>query len=81
MRAAKAVHETFAPWKLNYACYGNAEPHVHWHIVPRYADDPNLDGDPWRARRAWRDVTPASEQNISATQARKVAAQIRENWV
>jgi diadenosine tetraphosphate (Ap4A) HIT family hydrolase len=37
MRAAKAIHETFAPSKLNYACYGNVEPHVHWHIVPRCA--------------------------------------------
>ncbi len=80
MRAAKAVHETFAPWKLNYSCYGNAEPHVHWHIVPRYEDDPNRDGNPWRAWRAWRDATPASDQNISGTQASEIAAQIRENW-
>lgn len=79
MRAAKAIHDTFAPSKLNYSCYGNAEPHVHWHIVPRYADDPNRDGDPWRAWRAWRDATPLSEQNISGRRASEIAAEIREN--
>jgi diadenosine tetraphosphate (Ap4A) HIT family hydrolase len=39
-----AVGRTLAtllkPLKLNYECLGNQEPHVHWHIFPRYADDP-----------------------------------------
>ena len=79
MRAAKAVHKTFAPSKLNYSSYGNAEPHVHWHIVPRYEDDAYRDGDPWRMWRAWRDATPPSKQNISSDQAAKIAAEIRAN--
>lgn len=33
---------------MNFACYGNAEPHVHWHIVPMYEDDPHPRKDPWR---------------------------------
>lgn len=36
MRATSAVRATYSPWKLNHACYGNSEPHVHWHIIPRY---------------------------------------------
>ena len=28
------------PLKLNYECLGNQEPHVHWHVFPRYAEDP-----------------------------------------
>ncbi len=28
------------PVKLNYLTLGNALPHLHTHIVPRYADDP-----------------------------------------
>jgi len=79
MRAAKAINETFAPLKLNYSCYGNAEPHVHWHVVPRYEDEANPDGDPWRALRAWRDTTPPSEQNISSSRASEIAAEIRAN--
>jgi diadenosine tetraphosphate (Ap4A) HIT family hydrolase len=75
MRAATALNETFRPWKLNYSCYGNAEPHVHWHIVPRYQGDPNLGSDPWR------EVERFSEQTITPDQAREVAAQIRRNFV
>ncbi|MBA4119665.1 MAG: hypothetical protein C0513_03065 [Isosphaera sp.] len=29
-----------APPRINYACLGNQVAHVHWHLVPRHADDP-----------------------------------------
>ncbi len=37
--AAEAIHAVTHPLKLNYECLGNAEPHVHWHLFPRYAGD------------------------------------------
>ena len=27
------------PLKLNYECLGNLEPHVHWHVFPRYESE------------------------------------------
>lgn len=30
----------YEPYQLNYMTFGNAVPHVHTHIVPRYPDDP-----------------------------------------
>src|SRR3954468_19021404 len=36
----RALPEAFAPIKLNYDVLGNTVPHLHTHIVPRYADDP-----------------------------------------
>jgi diadenosine tetraphosphate (Ap4A) HIT family hydrolase len=36
----RAIEAAFAPVKLNYDLLGNSVPHLHTHIVPRYADDP-----------------------------------------
>ena len=38
---AEAVFRAFAPRKLNYELLGNSVAHLHWHIFPRYDDDPN----------------------------------------
>jgi diadenosine tetraphosphate (Ap4A) HIT family hydrolase len=41
MVATRALVAAYQPWKMNHACYGNADEHIHWHILPRYADDPD----------------------------------------
>jgi diadenosine tetraphosphate (Ap4A) HIT family hydrolase len=40
LRVARAVERRYAPAKLNLQILGNAVPHLHTHIVPRYVDDP-----------------------------------------
>ena len=40
MRVARALQAVLRPVKLNYDVLGNSVPHLHTHIVPRYADDP-----------------------------------------
>jgi diadenosine tetraphosphate (Ap4A) HIT family hydrolase len=47
MIAGKAVFEAFEPWKMNYSCYGNTVEHIHWHIFPRYLEDPDHRNHPW----------------------------------
>ena len=37
---ARAIHAHFGPAKLNFLTLGNAVPHLHTHIQPRYLDDP-----------------------------------------
>jgi diadenosine tetraphosphate (Ap4A) HIT family hydrolase len=44
---AEAVFRAFKPRKLNYELLGNSVAHLHWHIVPRYADDPNPQWPIW----------------------------------
>jgi diadenosine tetraphosphate (Ap4A) HIT family hydrolase len=45
-RVAAALQQVYRPVKLNYAVYGNLCPHVHCHLVPRYAtDDPMVPVD------------------------------------
>jgi diadenosine tetraphosphate (Ap4A) HIT family hydrolase len=40
LAVGRALQAVFAPVKLNYNLLGNSVPHLHTHIVPRYADDP-----------------------------------------
>ncbi len=47
-RLSKALEEEFRPMKLNLLTLGNAVPHLHTHVVPRYLDDPAPAGPlPW----------------------------------
>jgi diadenosine tetraphosphate (Ap4A) HIT family hydrolase len=40
MRAGRALEQVFTPIKLNFQLLGNAVPHLHCHITPRYYGDP-----------------------------------------
>ncbi len=44
---AQAIAEEFHPRKMNYELLGNQVPHVHWHLFPRYEDDP------WALKPVW----------------------------
>jgi diadenosine tetraphosphate (Ap4A) HIT family hydrolase len=44
---AEAVFRAFAPRKLNYELLGNSVWHLHWHLFPRYANDPNPQWPVW----------------------------------
>ncbi len=55
------------PTTMNLASLGNQVPHLHWHVIPRFADDPYFPDSIWaharRApaeRRAWGDVLPSA---------------------
>jgi len=36
---ASALHNAFKPQKVNYGAYGDTCAHLHFHLVPKYADD------------------------------------------
>ena len=46
-RVASALRKVVAPVRLNYACLGNFVTHVHWHVIPRHADDPEPTKPVW----------------------------------
>lgn len=74
-RVARAVRLTFAsqgegggPVRLNYECLGNVVPHIHWHIVPRHAGEPDLRAAIWlRSPEALRgSMAPEERQRLAA---------------
>ena len=44
------LRELLAPEKINLASFGNVVPHLHWHVIPRFAGDPHFPNSVWSAR-------------------------------
>ena len=42
-----ALRALYRPIKINLASLGNVVPHLHWHVVPRFADDPQFPAPIW----------------------------------
>jgi diadenosine tetraphosphate (Ap4A) HIT family hydrolase len=41
------LREQLEPVKINLASLGNVVPHLHWHVIPRYVDDPHFPQPIW----------------------------------
>ena len=41
------LRELMRPDKINLASLGNLVPHLHWHVIPRFADDPHFPAPIW----------------------------------
>ena len=44
------LRTVLAPDKINLASLGNVVPHLHWHVIPRFADDAHFPAPVWAAR-------------------------------
>ena len=44
-----AVRAVQRPDKINLASLGNMTPHLHWHVIPRWRDDPAFPQAIWAA--------------------------------
>ncbi len=46
-----ALRAVCKPLKINLASLGNVTPHVHWHVIARFADDPHYPKPVWAERQ------------------------------
>jgi diadenosine tetraphosphate (Ap4A) HIT family hydrolase len=52
--------DLLSPTKINIAALGTAAPHLHFHVIPRFADDPTFPDPVWLpATRASKRALPA----------------------
>ncbi|TVO67652.1 HIT family protein [Denitromonas ohlonensis] len=54
-----AVRQVFSPTKINLASLGNMVPHLHWHVIARYADDAHFPDPIWAAPKRAAPAQPA----------------------
>ena len=46
-----ALRQLYNPDKVNLASLGNVVPHVHWHVIARFADDAHFPDAIWTPAR------------------------------
>lgn len=71
--AARAIARATDSPRVNYAVLGNTEPHLHWHLIPRFPDR-----EPLPARPPWEHPERASPLDISAVSSltERIAAEL-----
>jgi diadenosine tetraphosphate (Ap4A) HIT family hydrolase len=57
-----ALRDVLQPAKINLASFGNVVPHLHWHVIPRFADDPHFPEPLWGARQREPDPVRLTER-------------------
>ena len=68
---ARALAAVYDAKKMNYELLGNELPHIHWHLVPRRADDPAPRRPVWTHAHEPRPLSPAEQRaRIDAIRAR-----------
>jgi diadenosine tetraphosphate (Ap4A) HIT family hydrolase len=59
----QVLRELLAPTKINLASLGNVVPHLHWHVIARFADDSHFPQPIWGVRQ--RDPVPPIAERLS----------------
>ncbi len=66
--AALAIKLAVNPFKMNYEILGNADPHVHCHLVPRQSDEPKPKVPAW--------LHPKEQSALAAGKAEEIKQRI-----
>jgi diadenosine tetraphosphate (Ap4A) HIT family hydrolase len=66
----RALRALLSPDKINLASLGNQVPHLHWHVIPRFADDAHFPDPVWAARRRDGRAHPVDGAALAAAVAR-----------
>ncbi|AVQ83933.1 MULTISPECIES: HIT family protein [unclassified Variovorax] len=60
----QCMRERLKPAKMNIAALGNMVPHLHWHVIARFAGDSHFPGSVWAP--AQRERNAAHEAEIAS---------------
>lgn len=78
-RIARAIRRVFpaggadgGPPRINYECLGNLVAHIHWHVIPRHA------GDPEPTKPVWGRAPEQLRGSLSRAELASLAGRLRE---
>lgn len=60
----RCLRDTVHPAKINLASLGNVTPHLHWHVIARFANDPHFPNPIWGTRVLERAASPVSKDHL-----------------
>jgi diadenosine tetraphosphate (Ap4A) HIT family hydrolase len=63
IKVSNAIIKVLKPARMNYENLGNITHHIHWHIIPRYKNDP------YKKQPIW--VIPEKKRNINISDKKK----------
>ncbi len=69
-----ALRAALSPDKVNLASLGNLVPHLHWHVIPRFTQDPHFPNPIWGARLRAADPIVLARQQTALTELRGALA-------
>ena len=64
-RVERVLREQLSPTKVNLASLGNVVPHLHWHVIARFAWDSHFPGPVWAGSQ--RAVNPAAVSRLAVS--------------
>lgn len=70
-----AQREVLAPLKINLASLGNMTPHLHWHVIARFADDLHYPQPVWGTPQRTPDDQTLQSRRTLVDQLREVIAE------
>jgi diadenosine tetraphosphate (Ap4A) HIT family hydrolase len=73
------LRDLLHPDKVNLASLGNLTPHLHWHVVPRFINDPHFPNPIWTTRL--RHVAVPVPADLSATIGKLLAVRLGKGRV
>jgi len=75
--AERALRQVLAPDKINLASLGNVVPHLHWHVIARFADDVHFPQPIWGTRQRATDAPALAQRRAALPALAGVLAQLR----
>lgn len=68
------LRKLLKPHKINLASLGNVTPHLHWHVVPRFENDPHFPQPIWGQQQ--RKIQPQLKPDMDAELASALSSRL-----